>query len=469
MRSRKALSIRVIGILLTLILLMSACNVRTESDGAANETELYALNTKLDTLFAEIQIILNEGADFVYKGVTYTQDEGFAYAQTELSGTEDYYPFFDALRDAAVAQSTRIGELFLQEVDVCNRYARLLGYDNYFEYASEQYGYDESTPMILEAISTLYPRSTEFLCGSSYLRDGIDGMEFLDHEIFMQTVAAWYGEINSAYQKSIEELLQSERFTSDKTSFVLSGGYVQHYEDPFRLPDMHISYCDDAVFAVLAVHECGHYIHYTDDTGKYDEKELLSISETQSIGGVVLMNDKINGYFTEITNDSTGSFLTLYTLYHQLLLFANGTAEYLLLQDLFEHPENYTASSIAEKYLQILTNMGYDAGFSPDYQILSGVEWINNKNIFEYPLYDPAYSIAALNAIWLWYEQETNGDGLDLYAKLICTPIADMCYTDYCVSVGLPDFTNMEAHAGIDDFLADKLEALETMAFSEED
>ena len=113
--------------------------------------------------------------------------------------------------------------------------------------------------------------------------------------------------------------------------------------------------------------------------------------------------------------------------------------------------------------------MGYDAGFSPEYQILSGVEWVNNKNLFEFPLYNHAYSIATINALWLWREQETNGDGIARYVKLVNTPIADMPYMEYCAFVGLPDFSNPAAHAGLDDFLADKLEALDTLVYGATD
>ncbi len=468
MRMIKASLKRVTGIVLVLMLLMSAFSALAESVDEATRSELLALEAEIDALVAEIHAMLNEGAGFEYKGITYTQEEGVAYANAELFGTEDYYPFFDVLRDAAVAHSTRIGELFLREVNAYNAYARLLGYDDYIAYAAQLYGYDESTPKIMDAIWALYPRSTQFLMNSGYLRTGIEGLHFLDHEAFLQKIAAWYGEMDPAYQKSIEELIGSDRFTATQTSYALCGGYVRKYGDLTMLPDMHIDYSDDAVFAKTAVHECGHYIHDTHDIGKYDEKQLLSIIETHSIGGEFLLYNKLNDYYIAMTDENTGNFLSLYCLYQQLLLFPNGVAEYLLLTDLFTHPETYTPSAIAEKYLQISFDMGYDAGFSPDYQILSGAEWINNKNMFDNPLYNHAYAIATLNALWLWREQETNGDGVARYVKLVNTPIADIPYVDYCASVGLPDFSDVASHAGLDDFLADKLEALETLVYGEE-
>lgn len=465
MRSKHTLPKRTIGMLLAIILFLSAFGAQAESLDATTSSQLLALEDEIDGLVAEIKAIIAEGADFEYQGITYTQTEGFAYANAELLGTEDYEPFFNALRDAVVSQSTRIGELFLQEVEAYNAYARLQGYNGYIDYAAQLYGYDESTPKIMDAILTLYPRSSQFLMTSGYLRTGIDGIRFADHEAFMQKVASWYGEMDPAYQESLEELVLSGRFTSNQAPYELVGGYVRVYSDPSMSPVMHIDYSDDAIFTKIAVHECGHYIHDTHAIGKHDAKQLLSMSETYSIGGEFLLYDKLNDYYIQMTDENTGNFLSLYSLYQQLLLFPNGAAEYLLLTDLFAHPENYTPSSIAEKYLQISFDMGYDAGFSPEYQILSGVEWINNKNLFDHPLYNHAYSMATLNALWLWREQETKGDGVARYVQLVNTPISDMPYTDYCASVGLPDFTDVTAHAGLDDFLADKLEALETLAF----
>lgn len=469
MNSIKASLRHIIGILLALTLILSAFGAQAESPDEAAEAELLALSAKIDELVAEIYEIIAEGSSFEYKGVTYTKDEGVTYANTELFGTDDYYPFFDALRDAAVLQSTRIGELFLQEVDAYNEYARLLGYDGYIGYAAQRYGYDESTPKIIDAILTLYPRSMQSVLNSSYLRTGIDGLYFVEHEEFMREVAAWYGEMDPAYQKSLEELILSDRFTSSRAPYALSGGYVRTFADASMLPLMHIDYSDDAIFTKTAVHECGHYIHDAHEIGKHDEGRLLSVIETHSIGGELLLHNKLSDFYIQMTDESMGNFLSLYALYQQLLLFPGGVAEYLLLTDLFAHPESYTPSSIAERYLQISFDMGFDAGFSPDYQILSGVEWINIKNLFDNPLYDPAYSIATLNALWLWREQEVNGDGIERYVKLVNTPVADMPYAEYCVYAGLPDFTDAAAHAGLDDFLADKLEALETLVYGAEE
>lgn len=469
MRNDNTVFKRMTRILLALILVLSIFGAQAERLDEATCSELLALEAKIDALVAEIKTIIAEGADFEYQGTTYTQTEGVAYANSELFGTEDYYPFFDALRGAAVSQSTRIGELFLQEVHAYNAFARLLGYDGYIDYAAQLYGYDENTPKIMDAVLTLYPRSMQFLLNSGYLRTGIDGIQFADHEAFMQEVATWYGEMDPAYQESLEELFRSDRFTSNQAPYELVGGYVTKFGDSSMPPVMHIDYSDDAIFTKTAVHECGHYIHDTHAIGKHDAKQLLSISETHSIGGEFLLYDNLRNYYVRMTDENTGNFLSLYSLYQQLLLFPSGAAEYLLLTDLFAHPENYTPSSIAEKYLQISFDMGYDAGFSPEYQILSGVEWVNNKNLFEFPLYNHAYSIATINALWLWREQETNGDGIARYVKLVNTPIADMPYMEYCAFVGLPDFSNPAAHAGLDDFLADKLEALDTLVYGATD
>lgn len=458
---------RTTGFLLALLLLTGAFCAQAES--ISKRSMLLALEAEIAELVEQIKVIMEQGVKFSYKGVTYTREEGADYARETLFGTEDYYPFYDALRDAAVAQSDKIGELFLREVNAYNAYARLLGYDGYVAYAADSYGYDESTPKIMDAILTLYPRSMLLILDSSYLRTGIDDITFLDHKAFMQELAVWYGEMDADYQTSLEELISSDRFTASPSSYELCGGYVTTYSGNDMLPVMHIDYCDDAIFSKTAVHECGHYIHDTHKVGKYDEKRSLAIDETHSLSGEFLLFDKLNDYYKKMTDAYTGDFLSFYTLYQQLLLFPIGAAEYLLVTDIFEHPESYTPSGIAEKYLQISFDMGFDAGFSPDYQILSGVEWINNKNMFDYPLYNQSYAIATLNALWLWREQEQSGDGVARYVNLVNTPVKDMPYVDYCVSVGLPDFTDPASHAGLDDFVADKLEALEALVYGEEE
>ncbi|MGN0619537.1 MAG: hypothetical protein ACI4J7_11015 [Ruminiclostridium sp.] len=429
--------------------------IENAQDEQADEAEIIAEN---DALTQEIYALLNEETTFEYKGVTYTIDEGYDYADS-MFGTDDYYPMYDAIRDALVAKSTEVGELCLRRVKVQNRYAQLYGYDNYWDYAiKEIYKYDESMPKIIELIPEKMPRLTNFLVSATYLDPNKISADFLNEYDFMKFAAECYGNMDPEFCTQLEELMNSNRLHLNASLEPGIYGSVSYCEN--EKPVVSFAKQTDASFAVTSVHEFGHYLNSI-SAGQFNEYNRMNIFEIHSIGGVMLQLEELKNEFTALTgNSADASYLTLCYIWGQLSIIVNGIVEYHFLPDIYAHPENYTGESLAERFLEINDELGFDAGWSPEYRIITGAQWTDRKDMLSQPAYGMSYSLAAVNAIWLLYQQETNGTGREIYTKLLKSPVTDAPYVEYCTSMGLPDFTDPASYEGLDDFISEKINAL---------
>lgn len=418
-----------------------------------------------EELSQEIIALLDKEITFEYKGVTYTLDEGYAYANS-MFGTEDYYPIYDAIRDASVARSTEMGELLLERVRVQNRYACLKGYDNYWDYVTkEKFHYDESMPKIMELIAEKMPRLLLFLIPTGPWDPKNISADFLDENDYLKFAAESYGKIDRSFQTELEELINSGRI---KLNAALEPGVLGQCEVfPNQKPNVNFAKQNDASFAGISVHEFGHYIHEVNQNS-YNDFDRFGILETHSIGGVLLQLDELRDEFIALTGDETdASFLTLSIIWSQLGLIVNGVLEYQLMSEIYAHPENYTAESIAQRWLEIKEGFNFNSGWSPEYRILSGTEWIKSENMLVDPAYNLSYALAGINAIWLLYQQETNGTGREIYTNLIKSSITDVSYVEYCTAMGLPDFTVPASYERLDDFIMGKVNKLLDDVYSE--
>lgn len=100
--------------------------------------------------------------------------------------------------------------------------------------------------------------------------------------------------------------------------------------------------------------------------------------------------------------------------------------------------------------------------------MILGSQWITSTTLFQLPFYDFNYILGSINSLSLWYEQQTGGDAVTKYNKLVQTPIPDISYSEYCRQMGLPAVNDTDLYAELDTFLSEKLTALEEEVFGGE-
>ena len=229
---------------------------------------------------------------------------------------------------------------------------------------------------------------------------------------------------------------------------------------------MDIRSFDDLSFCSIVPHKFGHYLHDT------YENELVvvnyPINETHSIAGTLLLADRMEAFFRERTGDTYGAYLTLRYLLTSLNVLYSSMLNAMISIEVYTNPDAFEPRDIARLYLESSQALGYDAGYSPEYQMILGSQWITSTTLFQLPFYDFNYILGSINSLSLWYEQQTGGDAVTKYNKLVQTPIPDISYSEYCRQMGLPDVNDTDLYAELDTFLSEKLNALEEEVFGGE-
>lgn len=133
--------------------------------------------------------------------------------------------------------------------------------------------------------------------------------------------------------------------------------------------------------------------------------------------------------------------------------------------EVYTNPDAFEPRDIARLYLESSQALGYDGGYS---QMILGSQWIAATSLFQLSFHDFDYILGSINSLSLWYEQQTDGDAVTKYNKLVQTPIPDISYWEYCRQMGLPDVNDTVLYAALDTFFSEKLNALEEEVFGGE-
>lgn len=280
---------------------------------------------------------------------------------------------------------------------------------------------------------------------------------------FLKEAAALYGELCPDYQPLLESLINSDDLHLETTTPLLSGGSTSFRYGTF---EVYIRSFDDLSFCSIALHEFGHYLHDT------YENELVVINypidETHSIAGTLLLADRMEAFFRERTGDTYGAYLTLRYLITSLNVLYSSMLNAMISIEVYTNPDAFEPRDIARLYLESSQALGYDAGYSPEYQMILGSQWIAATSLFQLSFHDFNYILGSINFLSLWYEQQTGGDAVTKYNYLVQTPIPDISYSEYCRQMGLPAVNDTDLYAELDTFLSEKLNALEEEVFGGE-
>ena len=67
--------------------------------------------------------------------------------------------------------------------------------------------------------------------------------------------------------------------------------------------------------------------------------------------------------------------------------------------EVYTNPDAFEPRDIARLYLESSQALGYDAGYSPEYQMILGSQWITSTTLFQLPFYDFNYILGSINSL----------------------------------------------------------------------
>lgn len=268
---------------------------RAQVETAAPDTQWQQAITLLDEIQADTQ------RTFTYQGETFLLREGLEYANTFLTGTEDYDPFSTALMEVQLVQSTKQGELFLQAAKLLNAYAVKQGYENYLECSAWQYGMPGDISQLTQRIAQSLPMTVRFLfMHNGWLLKPIEAEGIIDIPAFWEQAARMYGKLSPKYQQLVKEPAASGILEIQKVDTLSTRSMVS--SSVMSVTRVLVSYRDELEFSMIAMHELGRYLHRT-IVQEPDASNDFSIIETHSTAGVLLCAQDMEAYFGQLLGD----------------------------------------------------------------------------------------------------------------------------------------------------------------------
>lgn len=219
-------------------------------------------------------------------------------------------------------------------------------------------------------------------------------------------------------------------------------------------------------FCSIALHEFGHYLHDT------YENELVvvnyPINETHSIAGTLLLADRMEAFFRERTGDTYGAYLTLRYLITSLNVLYSSMLNAMISIEVYTNPDAFEPRDIARLYLESSQALGYDAGYSPEYQMILGPSGSPQRLCSSFPSMTSTIFLVQSIPFPCGTNSKPGGDAVTKYNNLVQTPIPDISYSEYCRQMGLPADDDTDLYAELDTFLSEKLNTLEEEVFGGE-
>lgn len=436
--------------------------------GTQNVPGREVLDAQQEAMCERISALIDEKETFEFQGEAYPLGrDGLAYANENLQGTADYDLYCTALMEAEIAWSNRIGEAFLEEIKRLNETAVSLGYEHYLDYEWQVYGLDGDPADALRMFMAQYPKTFRFMLTYDWLYQ--EGEESpLEDQALLQMAAQAYAEISPDYGTAIRDLVKSDAFVLLKSKAGMFNGLTTAYDASIVPPvTVSVSGSGTSSFLPLSVHEFGHYLHEIAAQGS-DMRQCYEVSETHSIGGMLLCEAAVEDAYTRALGEAYGAYCTLQYNFIALTNLVLQTINYLTVEDMYLHPEDHQPEDFAKTCLDLYLSTGVDCGYSEAYQMLLGVQWYTHFEIFSIPTYSAAYALGTNNAVWLWHQQAQGGDGAQMYIDLVSAVMPDTSARAFLEDMGLPDPLDPQMYAGLDDFVYDKLASLYVKAFGEE-
>lgn len=380
-----------------------------------------------------------------YGGVTYTiESVGEAFDREELT-EDEYYAIYGALGQMANAE---IGPIYLELVDVRNRFARSLGYDNYAEYAfvnvySRDYSAEEGIAYcqsVIEQIAPLASRLSAVDDPDIDIDAGAGSVSGLTDEEMILKVQPYLEDISSEMAGLFQYMLDNDLIDLEALDSKLFAAYTEDlpaYGSAYMF--FSPAYLGDAG---TLVHEFGHYANFclaSDTVPCFDTLEvhsqgleMLYLSFADSLAGEDSAAS-LRSYWLGTMLDS-GVVNSAVVAAFELEAYTRGD------MDLDALNRSYGRLNEAAGFETIFDGISYG--------------WYQIPHLFNSPCYYISYSTSAASALDILLRSEEDFDrAADQYLALVAQTDV-FGYADAMEAAGLTNMMEPGALAA----LAERLE-----------
>lgn len=372
-------------------------------ESAQQPEELYELYRQENQLINQYRSIIAD---------PYVELDGQRLSLEEsLASTTDVGEYY-RLIDAYYAQyNSRLGDIYIQLVQLRRQQAQLLGYDSYeqmqYELSYERDYSPEQAQEYLEDIKEyLSPAYRQLVALQPY--EAIY-WEYMAPETLMDIMAGAAGNMGENILESFEFMDKHRLYDVQQRPYkaaISFQTYLSEYEAPFVFLSPYGDQGDLLSFA----HEFG---HFTDAYINYNAYETTDLAEcfSQSMEYLLLF------YLDGLMEQEDIEELRYYKAVNTMEMYVGQAAISEFESSVFRLPEEeLTTENINRLYLESCA----DYGLCDESAEEVGLGWIDVSHLFESPFYVISYPITNDVAMQIYaLEQESPGQGLEKFNAML--------------------------------------------------
>lgn len=341
----------------------------------------------------------------------YVELDGQRLSLEEYMPTADVEGFYRAVDAYYEQYNPRLGEIFVQLVQLRRDQARLLGYDSYeqmqYELSYERDYSPEQAEEYLEDIKEcLGPVYRQLMDAQPYEQLFLD---YLSQDSLMDIMAGVAGNMGEDILESFRFMDRHRLYDVEQRPYKASMSfqtYLSNYEAPFLFLSPYGDQSDLLSFA----HEFG---HFTDAYVNYNAYETTDLAECFSQSMEYLMLFYLDGCM----EDEEIERLMYYKALDTMDMYVGQAAVSEFESRAFRLPsEELNTETLNRLYLEICADYGIcDAGAEE-----LGLGWIDIPHLFESPFYVISYPVTNDIAMQLFaLEQDSPGTGLEKFMAML--------------------------------------------------
>lgn len=416
--------------------LYEACQWTDEVYAAAYDSLCAALAQALSGPCGEVLAShIGPGAEVLAEYSTMSEREEELWArETELC--LDYNQLMSREDLSEPELNAKTGAIFLELVAIRGEIAELGGYDNFVDYAYENYYARDYTPedaaVLCGRIKPLAQKYFENCCYSSVFYDSLGPEEIFTAQELLDLLETYTARLSPQMTEALEYMRTYGLYMLEDSHTITDMGFtttLPSYGAPFLYNSLYGNIYDVGTI----IHEFGHYYdayctpqpNLLTDAGSYD------IFEIHSTGLEALFYDWYDEIFP--TKSDAARIHCLDGLMYNVI---SGCIFDEFQQYVYTHPD-MTVDEVNQAYARICESYGY-----PMWSQSSYYYWMYVTHNFESPLYYISYAASSLASLQLWgIAREEPERAARLYLELVSRGAYDIGYCELLQEIGLSVFT----------------------------
>ena len=345
----------------------------------------------------------------------------------------------EIIRLLCEAREEMIAPIYVDLINNRNRFARLLGYDNFLEYSyAREFNRDYTTEEVKAMLDNIYELCAPLLQSSADSIGDVDMRKSLEmsSEEMLGLLDENIEKVSPELDESLDYMMKYKLYSLGNEPNRIHASMMEPIP-AIRAGCIFADGSDTLENYVNLTHEFGHFNNaYQVYSPALAHIDNLDIMEVHSQGLELLMSDKL-GNIAPVENGDYSAAITRSKLRVILVAVMVGRFEI----ECFEHPE-MDAAQMREKINNYASCVMEGAQELSD--VSSRTSWTQINHLFDAPLYYISYAISALSALDVYSEYLKDPQtGWDKYTAL--THInPEMKYVEAVSACGLHDMTKEE-------------------------